>query len=175
MNDTRRFCVTLALVAATMATAGAQPAIPPPDSSATAGEKAIATYLAEDSVGDVQLGELGIRKAHGAAVRAFARAMVKDHTRTAQAGIAAAQRLGADNAKLEPDSSTQVALTRLARYSGAAFDREYLKTLADAHKSDIILIEEALAFTTDPGLRTTLTDTLAVDRKHLRMAIAAQT
>jgi putative membrane protein len=175
MRHTTRFFVAIALVAATVAAAGAQPSMPPPDPSATAGEKAIATYLAEDSVGDVQLGELGIRKAHGAAVRAFARAMVKDHTRTAQAGIAAAQRLGADNAKLEPDSSTQVALTRLARYSGAAFDREYLKTLIDAHKSDIMLIEEALVFTTDPGLRAALTDALSIDRKHLRMAIAART
>ncbi|MDB5028323.1 MAG: putative outer membrane protein [Candidatus Eremiobacteraeota bacterium] len=175
MRHTTRFFVAIALVAATVAAAGAQPSMPPPDPSAAAGEKAIATSLAEDSVGDVQLGELGIRKAHGAAVRAFARAMVKDHTRTAQAGIAAAQRLGADNAKLEPDSSTQVALTRLARYSGAAFDREYLKTLIDAHKSDIMLIEEALVFTTDPGLRAALTDALAIDRKHLRMAIAART
>ncbi|MDB5042614.1 MAG: hypothetical protein JWN27_3340 [Candidatus Eremiobacteraeota bacterium] len=175
MTNTTRFCFALALAAATLATAGAQLSIPPPDPSATAGQKAIATYLAEDSVGDVQLGELGIRKARSAAVRAFARAMVRDHTRTAMAGIAAAQRLGADNTKLEPDSSTQVVLTRLARYSGAAFDREFVKTLADAHKSDITLIVEALVFTTDPGLRAALTDALAIDRKHLRMAIAAQT
>ena len=172
MFQRQSVCIAVALAAVTLP-AGAQSAFPPPQTSALAGEKAILKHLVEDSVGDVQLGQLGVAKAHAAAVRAFARAMVADHTRTAQAAIPVAERLGAE-AKIEPDSSNQVDLSHLARYSGARFDREYLKTLIDAHKTDISGIDAALDFTTDPGLRALLRNVRSVDEKHLALATSAQ-
>ena len=168
--------VPLAVLALACAVpAGAQPSIPPPDTTVAAGEKAIATFLVQDSVGDVQLGRLGLRKAHNAAVRALASAMVADHTTTAGLGQSVAQQLGAEDAALKPESTNQVDLAHLARYSGSQFDREYVKTLVDAHKSDIGALNDALEFSTDPALRSALRRTLAIDQKHLRMALAAQT
>jgi putative membrane protein len=169
----RSLCTAVALTVLSAFPAGAQAPIPPLETSPLAGEKAIVKHLVEDSVGDVQLGQLGLKMAHAAQVRAFARAMVADHTRTAEAAIPVAERLGAD-AKMEPDSSNQVDLSHLARYSGARFDREYLKTLVDAHKTDISGIDAAMEFTTDPGLRTLLRSVRAVDQKHLALATSAQ-
>jgi putative membrane protein len=169
----RSLCTAAALAALTSLPAGAQSSIPPLQTSAAAGEKAIVKRIVEDSVGDVQLGQLGMQRAHAPAVRAFARAMVAGHTRTMEAALPVAERLGAD-AKMEADTSNQVDLSHLARYRGAQFDREYLKTLIDAHKTDISGITAALEFSTDPALRKLLTMVRSVDTGHLALALSAQ-
>ncbi len=169
-----RIATTLALIGVTTLAAGAQTAIPTLQTSAQAGEKAIVTYLVEDSVGDVQLGQLGLRKALAPSVRALARAMVADHTMTANDAMRVAQQMGVSDVQFKPESGNQVDLSHLARYSGATFDREYVQTLVDAHKSDIMAVRDALEFTVTPALRRSLATSLAVDRKHLRMAQRAQ-
>ncbi|HEY0393253.1 MAG TPA: DUF4142 domain-containing protein [Candidatus Elarobacter sp.] len=148
--------------------------IPPIDTSAGAGEKATATLFTQDSVGDVQLGVLGLQKARSAAVRALARTMVRDHTRTANEGLQVAKQLGADDVQLKAGDENQVELSHLARYSGATFDREYVSALIDAHENDISTAQHALEFTVSPVLRAYLRATLAVDRRHLALAQAVQ-
>ena len=169
----KRLSLAAALAALIAIPALAQ-GIPSPETSATAGEKATVTLFTEDSVGDVQLGMLGLQKGHNAAVRALARAMVRDHTRTANEGLQAAKLLGADDVQLKAGDENQVELSHLARYSGAAFDREYVSALIDAHKNDIGTAQHALEFTTSPALRTYLRATIAVDRRHLAIAQAVQ-
>ena len=149
-------------------------AVPSMQTSTTAGEKAAATYFTEDSVGDVQLGRLGLAKARDAAVRALAQAMVRDHTRTAYAGLEVARAIGDDEAQFKAGDDNQIALTRLARYTGARFDREYVSTLVDAHKADIAAAEDTLDFATTPVLREYLRTSIAIDKRHLAMAEAAQ-
>lgn len=168
----RCILITGFIAATTLAVAG-QSSIPPPNPSVSEGEKAAATFLAQDSTGDVELGQLGLRKAVHPSVRALARAMVADHTRTAVLGASVAAHLGAD-AELKPESTNQMDLTHLARYSGARFDREYVTTLVDAHKTDISALKGVLEYATDPSLRAALRSALVVDNKHLRMALAAQ-
>ena len=142
--------------------------------SASEGEKATATYFTEDSVGDVQLGRLGQQRARNAAVRMLAAAMVRDHTRTANAGLQVAQAIGDDEAQLKAGDDNQIALSHLARYRGAKFDREFASAMVDAHKADISAAKDALEFATTPALRTYLTNTIAIDTHHLQMALAAQ-
>jgi putative membrane protein len=163
-----------ALVAILAGPALAQTTIPAPKTSASEGEKATATFYVQDSVGDVQLGTLALQKARSAAVRALARAMVRDHTRTAQAGMQVAQQIGDDEAQLKAGDDNQIVLSHLARYAGAKFDREFATAMIDAHKSDIATARTALEFATTPALRTYLRDTIAVDTRHLQMAEAAQ-
>lgn len=168
-----RAVLIVALIAATPGSSAAQP-IPALETSAAAGEKAIVTFLVEDSVGDVELGRLGLQRATAVPVRALAAAMVRDHTRTAQLGLAVARRLAVDDATAKPESTNQVDVSHLARYHGDRFDREYVKTLVDAHRSDISEIGDALEFTRDAGLRAALKTALTIDRAHLRMALRAQ-
>lgn len=145
-----------------------------PNTSASEGEKATTTFFVQDSVGDVQLGMLGLQKARNASVRALARAMVRDHTRTAQAGMRIAQQIGNQDAQLKAGDDNQIILSHVARYSGAKFEAEYISALIDAHKSDIATARSALEFVKTPALRTYLQDTIAVDTRHLQMAEAAQ-
>lgn len=163
--------VTLSAALAQSALAQSVPAM---TTSATAGEKATTTFFTEDSVGDVQLGRLGQQRAQNAAVRMLASAMVRDHTKSATAGMEVANAIGNDEAKLKAGDENQIALSHLARYRGAKFDREYVNTLIDAHKSNIGAAHDALEFSTSPQLRAYLATTIAVDQRHLRMALAAQ-
>ncbi|HEX3549064.1 MAG TPA: DUF4142 domain-containing protein [Candidatus Elarobacter sp.] len=148
--------------------------IPAPKTSVSAGEKATATYFTEDSYGDVQLGELGVQRAHDPAVRALARAMVRDHTRTAEAGMRVARAIGDDDVQAKAGDDNQIELSHLARYQGAQFDREYATAMVDAHKTDIATAKDALEFVQSPELRTYLRDSIAVDSRHLAMAEAAR-
>jgi len=148
--------------------------IPEMKTSADNGEKAAATFFTEDSVGDVQLGKLGGQKAQNAAVRALAASMVRDHTRTANEGLQIAKKIGDDQVQFKAGDDNQITLSHLARYSGAAFDREYVSALIDAHESDITAAKDALEFATTPALRAYLHTTITIDKRHLAMAEAAQ-
>jgi predicted outer membrane protein len=116
--------------------------------SVGAGEKAAASYF-QDSVGNVQLGRLRVQRARDPAVRSLAPAMVRDHTRTAAAGMQVAGAIGDDAAQLD-------------------------STLIGAHMADIGAARDALESATSPALRAYLTSAIAVDQRHLRMAQAAQ-
>lgn len=147
--------------------------LPPMKTSVNDGEKAAVVYFVQDSIGDVQLGRLGRERAQNIAVRTVADALVRDHTKTAAAGLKVAKALG-DEASLKAGDDNQMTLSRLARYRGAKFDQEYAKAVVDAHKTDIGIARDALDFAATPALRAYLTSTIAIDTRHLRMAQAAQ-
>jgi putative membrane protein len=168
-----KLLVAAGLVAGLAAPALAQ-SFPSMKTSPAEGEKAAITLFTEDSVGDVQLGQLGLQKARNAQVRALAQAMVRDHTRTAEAGMQLAQQTGDEEAQLKAGDENQVELSHLARYGGAKFDREYVSALVEAHKTDISTAKDALEFATTPAVRSYLRTSIAVDTRHLQMAEAAQ-
>src|SRR5579884_1986874 len=98
----RTLTATIIALAMTASLAAAQGSIPPMQTSVTSGEKAVAACFTEDSVGDVQLGMLGLDKSKNAGVRNLAKAMVHDHTMTANAGMRLAKTIGADDVKWQP-------------------------------------------------------------------------
>lgn len=154
--------------------AAAETSIPAMKTGVEDGQKAVVQYYTQDSVGDVQLGRLGLSKSRNAAVRALARALVRDHTITAEDGLATARAVGDDDVPFKPGDDNQIQLTRLSRYSGAQFDREYVKTLIDAHQVDIATARDSLEFASAAPLRRYLQSTLAVDERHLRIAQSVQ-
>lgn len=174
MYGKRTTIAIISALALTFGYAAAQTAIPHGNASVSQGENAAATYFTRDSIGDVQLGRLGLDKSKNASVRTVANALVKDHTMTADKGMQVARAIGDSDVKWAPGAGNQMDLTRLNRYSGAEFDREYIKTLIQAHQQDISMAQDALKFVTDSRLRSYLQTTLQVDRKHLSMAQQAQ-
>lgn len=169
-----RLLLALAVCAGLAVTAASAQAIPKGDLSVSEGEQAVLTFFVEDSVGDVQLGRLGAARGQNSAVRSLGATLVRDHTMTAARGIKLARAMHDEDAKLEPGDDNQIVLSYLSRFHGAAFDREYVKELIDAHKSDINTAKDALDFATNAPLRAYLRTSLAVDEKHLAMALAAQ-
>jgi putative membrane protein len=174
MLHTRSVFALAATLCMTAGVAFAQSALPEMKTSVADGQKAVATYFTEDSIGDAQLGRLGLQKSKDASVRRLASAMVRDHTRTAREGMQVAQQIGASDVQWKPDASTQIDLTALSRYSGAEFDREYVKALIQAHQVDISTVKESQELVTSSALKAYLQNVLAVDQRHLQMAQAAQ-
>jgi len=170
----KKLLVFAAVLSAASLPVLAQTTIPAMKTSVTAGERATASYFVQDSVGDVQLGQLGLAKAHDPSVRELATAMVTDHGRTADAGLQVAKQLGGDDVQFKAGDDNQIQISHLARYSGAQFDREYASALVEAHKTDISTAQDALEFATTPALRSYLNDSIAVDKRHLQMALSAQ-
>ena len=142
--------------------------------SVSDGEKAVATYFTQDSVGDVQLGKLGLQKSKNAAVRQLASAMVRDHTTTARDGMQVAQQIGDSDVKWKAGDGNQIDLTYLSRYSGSQFDKEFVKAMIDAHQTDISTAKDSLDFATSPALKTYLQKTISTDEKHMQLAQPAQ-
>ncbi len=132
------------------------------------------TFFTQDSVGDVQLGRLGLMKSHNASVRTLAQAMVHDHTMTADQGYRVAKSIGDQDVQFKPGDDNVILLTHLSHYSGAQFEKEYISALVDAHKNDIKNANDSLEFATDASVRSYLQTTLRVDHKHLAMAQAIQ-
>lgn len=142
--------------------------------SVSDGEKAVAAYYTQDSIGDVQLGKLALQKSKNAAVRHLASAMVRDHTMTARDAMQVARQIGDSDVKWKAGDGNQIDLTYLSQYSGPQFDKEFVKAMIDAHKTDISTAKDSLDFASSPALKTYLQKTISVDEKHLHLAQAAQ-
>src|SRR3546814_6757287 len=90
---------------------------------------------------DVEAGRQALQISHNAAVRAFAETMVRDHDAVNKQALALVQRL---NVKPEANPTStaladQAAATsgRLAKLTGAAFDRAYVDNRSEAHTSEL--------------------------------------
>ena len=126
--------------------------------------KAIAAQIAE-----IKLGELAQRNAASADVKNFAKTMVADHTKVRDALLERAK-----VAKLAVvqglEGGYKDKVERLSKLEGAAFDREYMKTMVEDHQHAVKAFEKHATSATDPELRKLLTDTLPRVREHLKHA-----
>src|SRR3546814_17300622 len=87
---------------------------------------------------DVEAGRQALQISHNAAVRAFAETMVRDHDAVNKQALALVQRLNVKH-EANPTSTAlaaQAAATsgRLARLTGAAFDRAYVDNELAFHR-----------------------------------------
>src|SRR4051794_11019058 len=88
---------------------------------------------------DVAAGKQALAKTHNTAVRSFAQEMVRDHTAVNDKALALVKKLHVtpqDN--LTSQSMTKAAAaerSKLAKLSGAAFDREYVNNEVAYHKT----------------------------------------
>ena len=97
---------------------------------------------------DVAAGKQALAKSHNKAVRAFAEEMVRDHAAVNEKALALVKKL-----KVTPaDNPTSQGLTKaadaerakLAKMSGAAFDREYVNNEIAYHKTVNGALEKVL-------------------------------
>jgi putative membrane protein len=136
-------------------------------------DKAAVSYVASDSVGDVQLANLALQKSQTASVRSLAQMMVTDHTKSALQAMDLAKRIGATDAKLQPSDETLIAQQHLARYKGYEFDEEWLKFEITAHQNDIDTVRDAMEVANNAAVLQFEQTVLQTDEKHLGMANAA--
>lgn len=118
---------------------------------------------------EVRLGSLARSRAADPAVKAFASRMATDHgsMREQWAALLRDNDLPAVSA-LGP--AQEEAVTRLARLSGASFDRAYLADMIRNHERDVALFQRQSSSAQSSEVRRLAADALPTLREHLDLA-----
>jgi putative membrane protein len=132
-------------------------------------DRAFATKAAQDGMAEVAMGELAAKQASNDAVKQFGQRMVDDHTKAnnelkklaAKEGIALPSEMSAKQ-KASQD--------RLAKLSGADFDREYMRAMVKDHDSAVAMFEKQSRSGSDPELKAWAAKTIPVLREHQKQA-----
>jgi putative membrane protein len=120
---------------------------------------------------DIAAGKQALAKSHNKAVRDFAQQMVRDHTAVNNTALALVKKLHVTPA----DNPTSQALTKaaaaerakLAKMSGAAFDREYVNNEMAYHKTVNGALENTLIPSAKNGeLKSLLQTGLTLFKEH---------
>lgn len=169
----RTAIVAAALLLAFGGTARAQSAEPVATPAAPDADKAAIAAIIMSSVAEVQLCDLAAQKTENVDVRSFCRSVANDHSRTALAGMQLAQRLGANDVKLQPSPGTPELIDTLAAYSGHAFDRALLIAQIEHHENDQETIRYAAEVAVDSSVKRYEQSVLPKVEKFLHLAEGA--
>ena len=158
----RTFALAAGAVLATAAVAHAQPTPAPAQYVARAG--------ASDKF-EIEESRLAERRSHNPHVVAFAREMVRDHTKSTAKVVAAATRTmghAPPPAMLEDHQRDNLRDLRAA--PPRDFDRVFVRQQADSHKEALDLQRNYADNGTDPALKHAATEIVPVVQRHLDMA-----
>jgi putative membrane protein len=137
------------------------------------GEVKFIEKAAMDSLAEVELGKLAQDKAHSQAVKDFGARMAKDHTKANDElkPIADAKGVALPSG---PDKSHQKNLDKLAKKSGADFDKDFMDHMVKDHKKAVKEFEKESRKAKDADVKNWASNTLPTLEEHLRMAQQTQ-
>jgi putative membrane protein len=118
---------------------------------------------------EIQTGRLAVAQGASESVRQFGQRMIDDHTRTSQQLMQMASAAGFTPPQTL-DSKHQAVAAKLARLSGAEFDRAYMKQMVKDHQEAVSLYQRQSTRGSMPDLRAFASATLPALREHLTMA-----
>lgn len=118
---------------------------------------------------EVELGHLAMERAASAEIKAFGQRMITDHGRANQQLMQIAGSKGMTLSRELP-ADMQRERDRLARLSGAEFDRMYMQHMVKGHSRDVAEFEKQAEQGTDPAVRSFAQQTLPILREHLTLA-----
>ena len=141
--------------------------------SVSSGDRKFMEKAAQGGMAEVQLGKLAAEKALSPEVRQFGQRMVDDHGKANDQLKQLATTKGV-NLPTELDRSTQREMDKLAKLSGADFDREYMKHMVSDHKKDVSEFKSEAKKAKDGDLKQFASATLPTLEQHLSLAQAAE-
>ena len=106
-----------------------------------AGQKFVKEAI-EGNLAEVQMGQLAQKNGASDGIRSFGQMLEKDHASANEKATAAANSLGV-TPPTAPNSKQKATYDRMAKLSGAKFDREFVKHMVMDHKKDISEYEKA--------------------------------
>ena len=118
---------------------------------------------------EVELGRLAAQKAGSEDVRNFGIQMVSDHTR-ANAELKSVAARKNMQVSSELSSSQKSTVDKLAKLSGAEFDKAYMSDMVSDHETDVKEFQTQADKGNDPDVKAFAAKTLPVLQKHLQMA-----
>jgi putative membrane protein len=153
-----------------------QPSVPSPTPSPTTqgqvnqgtGDQAFVIQTAKNGMAEVELGKLASEKASNAKVKAFGQRMATDHGKAGDElkSLAATKQI---TLPTMPDPEHKAVHDRLAKLSGAEFDRAYVREMVAAHRKGVDSFAMESTSGRDNEVKAWATKTLPTVREHLRM------
>jgi putative membrane protein len=134
----------------------------------TSAEKTFVERAAIAGMSEINLGKIGAEKGESKEVRDFGDQMVKDHSKINDNLKNVARRMGVE-IPARVDAIRQAKIDRLAKMSGAAFDKAYVKGIIKAHEMDIAAFERAEAHVKDEDLKKFIKESVSTMKDHLGM------
>jgi putative membrane protein len=175
----RSLVLVAALLCATGGTSMAQDTATNAQSATSAQSNAAAKEFVEQAgtsgLAEVEMGEIGAKKASNSQVKAFAKRIVADHTKANEELLTAIKGKGVQ----VPSSRTSMHKATVEKFqqqdSGKNFDRDYMEQMVEDHKADVELFETAADNEQlDLDLRSYAKRTLPTLREHLKEAQTIQ-
>jgi putative membrane protein len=132
-------------------------------------DKDFVKSVAESSATEIHLGKIAQEKASSDAVKELGEQMVEAHTQTAQQLQQAATALKTD-LPAEPPRKAKKDEDKLAKLSGAGFDRAYAKMAADEQKQAVKQFEREAKNGKSPALKDYAAKNLSAEQERQKQA-----
>lgn len=136
---------------------------------ANSGDAKFIEHVARAGQAEVDLGRLGEQKAQATEVKALARRLVADHTKSNEQLMKIAQQKGVEPPS-QPSKSESNQRAKLEKLNGQAFDQAFAKEIVQDHQKDIKYFQKEETSLKDPQLKSFAQQTLPVLQQHLQMA-----
>jgi putative membrane protein len=124
---------------------------------------------ANGGLAEVELGKLAAEKAASPQVKEFGKKMEQDHSKLNKE----LQQLASSKNQQIPDKlegKQKSTYDRLAKLSGEKFDREYMKTMIDDHKTDVDKFKKQADKADDADVKKFAAKALPTLQQHLELA-----
>lgn len=128
-----------------------------------------ANEAAQGGMAEVELGRMAAQKATDPTVREFGQRMVADHSKANAElkAVASGKGIQLPNDMTSDQKSDR---DKLAKLSGADFDKEYMSMMVKDHEEDVKAFETQSKDGTDPAVKAFAAKTLPTLQEHLQMA-----
>jgi putative membrane protein len=127
------------------------------------------TKVAQGGKTEVELGQLALKQASSEDVKLFAQRMIDDHSKAGEELSTLAVSKGI-TLPADLDKKHKEKLDKLAKFSGADFDREYMKQMVNDHNMNVTLFEKEAKDGKDAETKAWAEKSLPTLREHLTMA-----
>jgi putative membrane protein len=125
--------------------------------------------VAQDGKAEVELGRMAAERGAADSVRKFGERMATDHAKAGEELAKLAQDKGV-TLPADIDSKHKRLHDKLAKRSGADFDREYMKAMTSDHDTDVKAFQREAKSAKDPDLRAWAAKTLPTLEEHKQQA-----
>jgi putative membrane protein len=127
------------------------------------------TKAIEDGLAEIRLCKLALGQSESEEVKSFARRIIKDHADINQELVILAEEKGL-KAPLEPSDKQKSVYDRLARLSGPAFDKEFVKYNVSDHETDVQDFRREAEIGSDQEVKNLAAKALKVLQVHLQIS-----
>jgi putative membrane protein len=131
-----------------------------------------ASKAAQGGLAEVEMGRLAAQRAGDPEVKAFGERMVADHSKANAELKSVASKKGLQ-LPTDMNSEQKSEMDKLAKLSGAEFDKEYMSAMVDDHEEDVKEFETQAKDGNDADIKTFAGKTLPTLQQHLQMAKTA--